>query len=106
MQSDDDFQPFFSLIASTIERSQVGKELETRDIQSSSDQSSSEKEDLESSLTSKSSAVYTKGSMSNEDGSDENEFEPEPASLTLPEQPVKQKRAVVTTLNLREFYRI
>ena len=53
MQGNDDFQPFFRLIASTVERSQLKKEPETRDIQSSSDQSSSEEKDRESSLTSK-----------------------------------------------------
>ena len=34
MQGNDDFQPLFRLIASTVERSQLRKELEPRDIQS------------------------------------------------------------------------
>ena len=58
MQGDNDFQPFSRLIASPVERVQLRKELEPRDIQSSSNQSSSEEEDLESSLTSKSSASH------------------------------------------------
>ena len=41
MQGDDDFQPLFLLIASTVERSKLRKELEPRNIQSSSDHSSS-----------------------------------------------------------------
>ena len=60
MQGEDDFQPTFRLIASTVEHSQLRKELELepRDIQSSSDQSSSEEEDQESSLPSKISASH------------------------------------------------
>ena len=58
MQGDDDFLPFFRLIVSTVERSQLRKELEPRDIQSSSDQGSFEEEDRESYLTSKSNASH------------------------------------------------
>ena len=63
MQGDDDFQPFFRLIASTVERSQVRKELELRDIQISSDQCSSEEE---SSPTFKSSASHDSRSKESE----------------------------------------
>ena len=73
MQGCDDFQPFFGLIASTVARSRLRQERKSRDIQSSSDQSSSEEEDdreseeddrepeedeRESSLNSKSSASH------------------------------------------------
>ena len=49
MQGDDDFQPFFGLIASNVARSRPRQEHDSRDIQSSTDQSSSEEDDQESS---------------------------------------------------------
>ena len=66
MQGSDDFQPFFGLIASTVARSQLRQEHESLDIQSSSDQSSSEGDDQESSQNSKSSASHDSRSEESE----------------------------------------
>ena len=57
MQSNDDLQPFFGLIASTVERSQLEKQIQFQGIPCVTgcvDQSSSDEEDLESSPSSKS----------------------------------------------------
>ena len=52
MQSNDDLQPFFGLIASTVERSQLEKQIQFQG-NPCVDQSSSDEEDLESSPSSK-----------------------------------------------------
>ena len=65
MQSHDALQPFFGLIASTVERSQLEKQIK---IQGNPcvDQSSSDEEDLESSPSSKSDSSRTKELESSE----------------------------------------
>ena len=59
MQSNDDLQPFFGLIASTVERSQLERQIQFQG-NPCVDQSSSDEEDLESSPSSKSSSSRTK----------------------------------------------
>ena len=65
MQSNDDLQPFFGLIASTVERSQLEKQIQFQG-NLCVDQSSSDEEDLESSPSSKSSSSRTKELKSSE----------------------------------------
>ena len=65
MQSNDDLQPFFGLIASTVERSQLEKQIQFQGIPCV-DQSSSDEEDLESSPSSKSDSSRTKELESSE----------------------------------------
>ena len=66
MQASDDFLSFFGLMACTFERSQLRKELESRDIQSSYYQGNSEEEDRASSPTTKSSARHDSRSKESE----------------------------------------
>ena len=59
MQNKDDLQPFFGLIASTVERSQLEKQIQSQENPCMY-QSSSKEEDQESSPSSKSSCSRTK----------------------------------------------
>ena len=59
MQSNYDLQPFFELIASTVERSQLEKQIQFQG-NPCVDQSSSDEEDVASSPSSKSSSSRTK----------------------------------------------
>ena len=59
MQSNDDLQSFFGLIASTVERSQLEKQIQSQKSPCL-DQSSSEEEDRGPSSSSKSSSSRTK----------------------------------------------
>ena len=65
MQSNDDLQPFFGLIASNVERSQLEKQIQFQGIPCV-DQSSSDEEDLESSPSSKSDSSRMKELESSE----------------------------------------
>ena len=58
MQSDDDLQPLFGLIASTVERSQLKKQIQSRENPCAA-QSSSEDEGRESSPCSEHSSIPT-----------------------------------------------
>ena len=57
MQSNDDLKPFLGLTASTVERSQLKKQIQFQG-NPCVDQSSSDEEDLESSPSSKSSSQF------------------------------------------------
>ena len=65
MQSHDALQPFFGLIASTVERSQLEKQIQFQE-NPCVDQSSSDEEDRESSPSSKSSSSRTQELESSE----------------------------------------
>ena len=76
MQGCDDFQPFFGLIASTVARSRLRQEQNSRDIQSRTDQSSSEEEaedDRESEEDDRESSPNSKSSASHDSRSKESE---------------------------------